>query len=171
MTVLTAIITFLFDEVANGISKVIVYGLDGDDDIKIHKNVGARGWLFGGGGNDKLRGGDQVDVLVDDGDDGDDQLDGQKGRDLLIGGDGADKLKGHQDDDVLIAGATAYDNQLTALCGIMAEWSNASSFENRVLNLFTGGGSTSGYQLNSSTVTVSDGDRDDLNGASGLDWY
>ena len=117
----------------DAISKVIVYGLDGNDDIKVHSKAGLNGWLFGGAGDDKLQGGDLDDVLV--GGDGDDKLDGKRGRDILIGGDGADKLKGHQGEDILISGWTAYDNNLAALCGIHQEWTSDNRFEDRVKNI------------------------------------
>ena len=104
----------------DAINKVIVYGLDGNDDIKVHSDLGVNAWLFGGAGNDKLRGGKGNDVLV--GGDDDDMLDGKAGRDLLIGGLGADKLKGQKDEDILIASETPVDKDLLSLCAIMYEW-------------------------------------------------
>ncbi len=112
--------TFKYDESVDNVDKVIVYGLDGNDDIKVHKNIGVMAWLFGGNGNDKIRGGDEDDMLV--GGDGDDKLDGKRGRDVLIGGLGADKLRGDHGEDILIAAATAYDNNLASLVGIHQQW-------------------------------------------------
>jgi VCBS repeat-containing protein len=164
--------SFRFEVPSANVSKVIVYGLDGNDDIKVHSNTNVNAWLFGGGGDDKLRGGDLADVLI--GGDGDDQIDGKDGRDLLIGGDGADKLKGHKDEDILVAATTLYDDNLAALCGIHQEWNSSNSLEDRVNNIFDGSGASGAnglFFLDSSTVQVSDGDEDELQGGSGSDWF
>ena len=165
--------TFKFDQSAEGISKVIVYGLDGNDNIKVDSNVGVMGWLFGGNGDDKLRGGKGDDLLV--GGAGNDKMDGKDGRDIVIGGLGADEMKGHKDEDILIAGSTIYDNNLAALCGITNEWTSANSFADRVDNIFDGSGSSSGangpFFFDNTTVNVSDGEMDKLDGGSGSDWF
>ena len=165
--------TFKFDQSADGISKVIVYGLDGNDDIKVDSNVGVMGWLFGGNGDDKLRGGKGDDLLVGGADN--DKLDGKAGRDILIGGLGADKLKAHKDEDILISGSTIYDSNLMALCGITNEWTSANSFQDRVDNIFNGSGVSSGvngeFFFDNATVAVSDGEKDELDGGSGSDWF
>lgn len=153
------------------VSKVIVNGLRGDDYIKVHSKLDVSAWLFGGDGNDKLRGSDQGDVLV--GGEGDDKLDGKKGRDILIGGLGADKLKGHQEEDILISGRTDHDSNLAALCAIHQEWTSANSFEDRVNNIFDGsggGGANGSFFLDATTVQVSDGSVDKVNGGQDADW-
>ncbi|PHS14470.1 MAG: hypothetical protein COA78_05585, partial [Blastopirellula sp.] len=165
--------TFKFDESADSVSKIIVYGLDGNDNIKVHKNIGVMAWLFGGNGDDKLRGGDQDDVIV--GGEGNDKLDGKAGRDILIGGNGADKLKGQKDEDILIAASTTFDSNLAALCGIHQEWRSDNSFEDRVKNIYDGSGVVSGandaYFFDNATVAISDGAKDVLDGGrSGSDW-
>ncbi|WP_208109775.1 calcium-binding protein, partial [Dongia mobilis] len=58
--------------------------------------------LFGGDGNDLIRGDNQNDVLY--GKDGDDLLQGENGEDTLHGGDGNDWLEGGNGKDVLYGG-------------------------------------------------------------------
>jgi Ca2+-binding RTX toxin-like protein len=86
--------------------RLVVHGLGGDDDLTVAGGVRVPAWLYGGEGNDRLRGGSGDDVLL--GGPGNDVLDGGQGQDLLIGGPGADWLKG-ADNDLLIAGSTAFD--------------------------------------------------------------
>lgn len=103
------------------IEKVVVYGLDGNDEIKVDthgRDVPA--WLFGGdgddklesdqgddyldggAGNDELKSGDGNDMLF--GRDGNDKLESKKGDDKLDGGTGDDRLKSGEGDDKLIGG-------------------------------------------------------------------
>src|SRR5262249_31726698 len=85
----------------------VVFGYAGNDDIQVAGGVAIGCWLYGGAGNDRLKGGAGHNVLV--GCDGDDLLVGGGDRDLLIGGRGADRLVGNADEDIIIAGYTAYD--------------------------------------------------------------
>jgi hypothetical protein len=62
--------TFKFEETVNPadheavICAIVIYGLDGNDDIKIHGDVdGLRAFLFGGAGDDKIKGGKEEDIL------------------------------------------------------------------------------------------------------------
>ncbi len=166
---------FRFRGAADAVSKVIVYGLAGNDSIKIHSDLEVMGWMFGGTGDDWLRGGAGNDMLV--GGDGDDMVVGRAGRDLLIGGEGADRIVGNAGEDILVAGTTVYDEDLVALCGIMAEWTSANDFETRVAHI-TGpdGGLNGPYFLNADPdngpVTVFyDDARDRLTGGGGADWF
>src|SRR5262249_45976575 len=102
---------------------------------------------------------------------------GGAGRDLLIGGLGADLLLGGGGSDLLLAGTTAFDGDQGALAAVMAEWTSARSYAQRVANLR---GSGSGPRANRTTflkgsgpgVTVyDDGAADVLSGASGSDWF
>ncbi|MEO2032169.1 MAG: choice-of-anchor U domain-containing protein [Planctomycetaceae bacterium] len=152
------------------INKVIVYGLDGNDDIKVHSDLGVNAWLFGGAGDDKLRGGKGNDVLVGGADD--DRLDGKACRDLLIGGLGADKIKGQKDEDILIAGETPVDNNLAALCHIMSEWAktdvDADGDDDQDDVIMRAETIRDAYFVG---MNASDGSKDDLDGGSGSDWF
>src|SRR5262249_42139707 len=91
-----------------GVTQLIAYGQAGDDAISVRAGINLPAILFGGDGNDQLKGGGGNNILV--GGSGDDQLIGGSARDLLIGGAGADQLIGGADDDLLIAGSTTYDD-------------------------------------------------------------
>lgn len=113
--------------------RIIAFGLAGNDDIKLHTSLSIRAEFHGGDGNDRMMGGLGPDLLL--GDAGDDQLQGNEGRDLLIGGTGSDVLYAGADDDLLIAGRTSHDDNEAALRQIMAEWTSARTFAERVANL------------------------------------
>ena len=71
---------------------------DGDNVIDASQFPGSV-VLIGGGGNDLLRGGSNIDRLI--GNDGDDTLEGLAGNDRIFGGRGADQLDGGDGDDFL----------------------------------------------------------------------
>lgn len=149
--------------------RIIVYGGEGDDKIKVHNGLGTiAAELYGGAGNDQLRGGNGNDVLV--GGAGNDLLSGFDGRDLLIGGLGQDKVIGNNDDDILIGGVYLHEDSRVAIDAIMAEWSRTDQdYLSRVTHLRDGGG-LSAYLLNDSTVS-DDGVKDTLRGMKGFDWF
>jgi Ca2+-binding RTX toxin-like protein len=126
-------------------------------------------WLYGDGGNDRLKGGPGNNVLL--GGDGDDLLVGGSNRDILIGGRGADRLAGNAEDDILIAGYTLFDADEAALAVILGVWVDPTqSYQQRVAALTTTGvGANQAVKLNASTV--SDGAQDVLTGTSGQDWF
>jgi hypothetical protein len=123
---------------------------------------------------------------------------GGQGRDLLIAGTGWATVNAGSADDIMIGGwtdydlynmsgyntATTYDQKLTALEAVMAEWGRTDeSYSQRVANLSNttvnnvapnGLGQNGGYFLNSSTVH-DNGQADTLNGApktsAALDWF
>jgi autotransporter-associated beta strand protein len=147
------------------IDRIVVYGLAGNDNIQVAENIGISSWLYGGAGKDRLKGGSGHDVLL--GGVGDDQLLGGAGRDLLIGGVGRDRVVGNGGDDILIAGTTDHDGVTPALAAIMAEWTSAHSYAERVGNL-----SAALLVADSASPTVrDDGDLDVLTGAAGQDWF
>jgi sugar lactone lactonase YvrE len=155
--------------------RIVAYGMAGNDDIKVAGGITLPAFLFGGDGNDRLQGGGGPSVLV--GGAGDDTLLGGKGRAVLIGGLGADQLVGNSGDDLLIAGTTAFDSDLAALDAIMAEWTSARSYADRVANL---SGTGSGPRANGDVFLLAsgpgatvfdDGAVDQLQGAAGTDWY
>ncbi|MBC7853782.1 MAG: hypothetical protein IAF94_10130 [Pirellulaceae bacterium] len=154
------------------VSRIVVYGQAGDDKLTVEDGMAIPTWLYGGLGNDKLKGGDGADVLL--GGDGDDALVGNEGRDLLIGGRGADKIKGSDGDDILVAGYTAHDASDVALLAIMDEWNSSRTYSQRVNNLRNGSGTASrqnGSVFLSDATTFDDGVEDVLTGENGFDWY
>ena len=80
--------------------RVIVYGLDGDDNIAFSGNVSLE--AHGGAGNDAITGGAGDDVIWGGG--GNDTITGSAGNDVLLGGDGQDRIVGSAGHDILIAG-------------------------------------------------------------------
>jgi hypothetical protein len=157
------------------VSRIVVYGGAGNDAVAVADDIQVPAWLYGGDGDDKPQGGGGNNVLL--GGAGNDELHGGAGRDLLIGGLGADYLYGDGGDDLLIAGTTAFDGNEAALDAVLAEWTSARSYADRVANLR---GSGSGPLANGGTflkvsgpdVTVfDDGAADVLSGASGTDWF
>jgi hypothetical protein len=81
--------------------RIIVAGMSGDDDIQIAGGIRLGTVLYGGPGNDRIKGGGGQNILV--GCEGDDELIGGLLADLLIGGDGADRLIGGAGNDILVA--------------------------------------------------------------------
>lgn len=133
-----------------GISQIFVATGDGKDRVTIGARVAIGASVDGGTGNDIIRGGAGNDLLI--GGEGDDQLAGGGGRDLLIGGRGADRVMGQDGDDVLVAGFTDYDADYDAMAAILAEWTAAGAYADRVNFLRNGGALNGSNLLNASTV-------------------
>jgi hypothetical protein len=161
------------------ICKVIMYGLDGNDNLSVGTPAATSARLFGGGGNDTLQGGAGNDVLV--GGDGNDTLNAGPGIDWLIGGTGADNLGGSNAGDILTAGPTDYDTptapNLTAIDAVMAEWTRTDLrgtplqiYQEKVNHLLSGGGLNGTYVVNTATVH-DDGVADVLSAGTGQDWF
>ena len=109
-------------------------------------------------GNDILVGDANANVLV-----------GGTGRNLIIGEGGPDQLFGGGD-NILIGGTTAYDQNLTALDAIMAEFTRTDqNFHQRVSAIMIGGGFNGAFVLNTATL-FDDGATNVLTGGGGLDW-
>jgi PKD repeat protein len=138
---------------------LIVYGLDGDDDIQVAGSIELDAWLFGDAGNDRLKGGAGASILV--GGDGNDDLIGGSGDDILIGGRGMDRLVGGSGDDILIGGATTFDRNTLVLCALVDGWKSTDAYTVRVARL----------RLLLDGLVLDDGEVDMLTGASGLDWF
>jgi hypothetical protein len=145
------------------------YGGDILVDLALHSATGVGQGIFrvqnvtGSMGNSLLVGDASANVLT-----------GGTGRNVIIGGGGPDSLIGGGGDNILIAGFTAYDQDLTALQAIMAEWDRTDlSFEQRVAQLISNGNNDNrlngSYVLNQKTV-FSDGASDSVTGGGGLDW-
>ena len=171
-TVLVVINDVEIGEFGPGIDRIVAYGGAGDDKIKVHSLLGPiTAEIYGGPGNDSLRGGAGADVLV--GGDGDDLIGGKDGRDLMIGGLGEDKVTGHDDDDILIGGTYAHQANRLAIDALMTEWTRTDrDYADRVTNLRDGGddGLNGAWLLNDTTIS-DDGVADTLRGKRGLDWF
>ena len=162
--------------ISTPISRIVVHGAAGNDDIKVDDDLVIPAWLYGDDGNDRLTGGSGNNVLL--GGAGSDTLLGGSGRDLMIGGTGADQLVGYGGDDLLIGGSTAFDLNETALQAIDDEWTSAHDFATRIANL-SGDSSNPGFasRLNGDFFLIPfqsvfvDGVTDTLTGSGGSDWY
>jgi VCBS repeat-containing protein len=147
------------------ISRLVAYGLAGDDLLAVSPAITISSQLVGGAGNDTLRGGNGNDVLL--GSAGNDFLDGRDGRDFLIGGLGADLLQGGNDTDLLLGGRTSFQSADTALHSIMTTWASSRTYDDRVSRLITG---TNGLPKLDATTVLDDGAIDNLTGGLQRDW-
>ncbi|MFO1064115.1 MAG: PKD domain-containing protein [Pirellulales bacterium] len=170
--------------VTGDIDTILVFGLAGDDKISIEDDLELTVYVWGGAGDDRIKGGAGNDVLL--GEQGDDTLFGGKGRDLLIGGSGSDRIHGEDNDDILIAGYTIYDLNRQALDAIMAEWTSPRDYFSRRLNLMGVSNATYGSRRNGNTflkfsassaaaaandTVFDDGVQDSLWGDDARDWF
>jgi Ca2+-binding RTX toxin-like protein len=150
---------------------VIVHAGAGDDTVAMDDSAGLK-WqaaFFGEDGNDHLVGNAQNDILV--GGNGNDVLEGAGGKDLLIGGLGTDRLRGGDGADILVGDATIYDQNLTALEAILAEWARSDiGYDQRINDLRQGRGLNGSYVLSKDTV-FGDGAADILTGGADMDWF
>jgi Ca2+-binding RTX toxin-like protein len=138
-------------------SRIVVYGQAGNDDIQVAGAVRLAAWLYGGEGNDRLKGAKGHDLLF--GGLGKDNLLGGQGNDLLVGDAGVDRLVGEAGDDILIGGSVTLADGDNSLKLIMAEWAKPTKFEDRV------------NAVKTTLVVAHDSDADKLTGSSGLDWF
>jgi subtilisin family serine protease len=147
---------------------IVVNAQAGDDDVTIAGGINLTSFLYGGDGNDRLKGGGGSNVIL--GGAGDDLLVGGNGRDILIGGMGADRIVGNADDDILISGFTAFDNDRAALAALLGVWVDPTlTYAQRIASL-QDPTLRGGVYLGSATVG-DDSAADVLTGGSGLDWF
>src|SRR5262249_9759745 len=83
--------------------RIVVAAMGGDDDIQVAGGVRVDTVLYGGPGDDRIKGGGGVNIIV--GCEGNDTLTGGNGGDVIIGGVGSDRIVGGNGADVLIAGS------------------------------------------------------------------
>src|SRR5262249_35747879 len=118
------------------ITRIVVYGNDGNDTITINTNIGAiDAVLYGGAGNDTITGGSASGFLG--GGSGHYPAPARGNRNVLVGGAGQDILNGGGGDDVLIGGAYRCCEDLDAVFGLMAVWKSSASYAQRVSSLRT----------------------------------
>ena len=134
------------------INRVIAYGNGGNDTITIFDDLNATiaAALYGGDGNDTLKGGKGANFL--DGGDGNDTLSGNSGNDIVVGSLGADTVHGDQGYDVVIGGTWSQSTDLDAVNAVMAAWNTSASLDQRRTLLKAGVGTDAIYKLNFSTV-------------------
>jgi Ca2+-binding RTX toxin-like protein len=107
--------------------------------------------IWAGGGADRVSGGDHDDVLY--GEIGNDRLDGNAGNDVLFGQAGIDNLTGGADrdilfggsdpdtvdggeaDDIVASGSLRFEEVLSQVNAIWAEWTSTHTYADRVANL------------------------------------
>jgi len=164
------------------VQRLVLYGLDGNDTITIDPLLTIPVSLYGGNGNDVLRGGGGDDIIV--GGDGLDQLYGFGGSDLIIGGTGRDTLYAAGDQDIIVAGSTLWDDNLLATQAILTYWmSNPTDntlawYQTRVATIRDVGVGAGTWRLNA-TTTIDDNAIDTIYAAAGvpvsstrkLNWY
>ncbi len=158
------------------IDRIVVDALAGHDKVVVSANTHLPTLLFGGEGDDFLRGGRGVNVLS--GQAGNDYLRGLKNRDILIGGFGSDDLRGRPGDDLLIGGSFLYESNTllnqSVLTSLGLVWGDKDLvFEERVRQVTMEGfavtfpDSTATRVVLYTTTITDDGDSDSLLGQQG----
>jgi uncharacterized delta-60 repeat protein len=145
------------------------------DSVTVDSTLTLSAWLYGDGGNDRLKGGGGNNVLI--GNAFGDVLIGGSGRNVLIG-TMADRLVSNGGQDILIAGWTYYIYDEVALGAILAEWSSADSLAARVANLtdntaspyFSASRLNGNYFLIQGQTVFNDYSADTVTAGSGPDW-
>jgi len=184
--------------VGGDVKKILVFALGGNDRVTIDDDIELTSVVWGGSGDDEIKGGSGNDILL--GESGNDTIWGGDGRDIIVGGVGADRLFGDSKDDILIAGFTAFESefnqwapisfsstsrrtlnqQRTALEAIMSEWSSSRSYSERRSNIRGAGTGTRNNGISflnmsdsvmSSNTVFDDSSIDKLWGDSGSDWF
>ena len=180
------------------VDRILVFAQSGNDKVTIDDDVYASAEIWGGAGDDDLKGGSGNDIIL--GEAGNDNLWGGDGRDIVIGGVGADRIHGDANDDILIAGFTAFEaefnrsapatfastsrltfeQQRIALESILAEWASSRNYATRRQNIFgTGTGArvngSNFFRTNDAIMTnntvFDDNEVDTLWGDDGTDWF
>ncbi len=135
--------TFPYGSSAGSLDRIVLFGLGGNDTIDIAADLNVPTELYGGDGNDVLRGGGASDVLV--GGAGNDQLVGRSGSDIMIGGLGRDSIQSVGDGDLMISGSISFDASLSSLRIVASYWASNGSdstlawYQTRVATLRTAG--------------------------------
>jgi hypothetical protein len=127
--------------------RVIVAAMDGNDDIQVAGGVRLNTVLYGGPGNDRIKGGGGQNIEV--GCEGNDSLTGGNQHDLLIGGAGSDDLNGVAGGDIIVS-------------GIFVDSTHAEDDKYSDLVSALNGGPI---------IAIDDGAQDILQGASGSDTF
>ena len=178
------------------VDRILVFAQSGNDKVTIDDDVYASAEIWGGAGDDDLKGGRGNDIIM--GEAGNDNLWGGDGRDIVIGGIGADRIHGDANDDILVAGFTAFEaefnrsapadfsstsrltfeQQRVALEAILSEWASNRDYATRRQNIFgtgTGANGNNYFRTNNTVITnntvFDDNAVDTLWGDDGTDWF
>ncbi len=137
-----------------GGGRIVVAAMGGDDDIQVAGGIRVDTVLYGGPGDDRIKGGGGLNIEV--GCEGEDTLTGGNGGDLLVGGAGADRLIGGNGADIIIAGTLVdssnneddnYDDLVSVLEAGMIP-SPLSAADDGAVDKITGGGGSDTFYYN-----------------------
>jgi hypothetical protein len=146
------------------------YSGSGGQTITLTSNPGGTQMMVhAGDGNDRITGGSGNDILMGGG--GNDVMAGGGGKDFMVGGYGDDDVNGEAGEDVVIGGHLVYDTNLDDLLKLMAEWTSSRTYEQRVMNLRNGTGSTGGTKLVWGDTVRQDYREDSLRGGTERDLF
>ncbi|QDT02164.1 Bifunctional hemolysin/adenylate cyclase precursor [Rubripirellula lacrimiformis] len=141
------------------ISRIDIFGGDGDDHLTSDRRLTIPLRIFGGAGNDKLRGGAAGDFL--DAGSGDDSVYGHGGDDVLIGGLGADRLHGGSGDDLMITGSLRTAVGVNDAAALTSRWiDTGTTVADRMADLLA----------DLTATREGDGVEDEFDGDDGRDW-
>jgi len=154
-------------------TSITINCLNGDDVVTATSDVPVPLFILGGNGVDNLSGGGAGDVIV--GGQGSDTTNGNNGNDILIGGAGGDTQNGGGGEDIFVGGTTSYDENLTALKALRAEWNSAASNAVRISHIrgTTSGGLNGTFRLKvgSGATVFDDSSKDTYTGGNDRDWF
>jgi len=114
---------------------------------------------------------------------GNDVIYGSPQRDVLVGGLGSDQLYGGNGEDILIGGRTTFDTNLSAMLGVLDEWSRTSTASTQTdrynnlsnitpaANRLNGNFYLRGMEFTTARTLNDDNAVDKLFGQGDLDWY
>ena len=131
--------------------RIIVAALSGNDDIQIAGGVRLDTVLYGGPGDDRIKGGHGRNIEM--GCEGDDELIGGNDSDLLVGGTGADRMVGGHGNDIFVGG------------NIVDAGHNEDDQYNDLVSVLNAG------QIPPPLGAVDDGAADKMTGSSGINTF
>jgi VCBS repeat-containing protein len=146
-----------------GATRILAYGLGGNDRIQMSGGAGTTAIFLGGDGNDDLTGGSGATILL--GGAGNDSLSGGKKGNILVGGDGKDRLTGGKEDDILIGDVIHDQLALTSLVSALDQWRRLDLTYVARVNLLGGPSGISGVAV------TRDNESDMLIGSGGMEWF
>jgi phospholipase C len=153
---------------ASVISRIQIYGLGGNDRIKVDSSILLPAMIFAGDGNNYIQTGNGNTVVVGGG--GRNHIEGGTGRNILIGGSGRSDIHANGGQAILIAGTTAFGADAEALQLLENEWASTDDLTTRQTKIEGGVGIANMFVLNDQTVH-SNGQANELRGGSGMDWF